>query len=103
MNTIVGTREFDLWLGALKDTKARARITARILSAQLGNFGDCKAVSQGVWEMRVHVGPGYRVYYSRRGEIFYVLLCAGDKSTQKHDIRHAEILLNQIDRGTEHD
>jgi putative addiction module killer protein len=103
MNTIISTREFDQWLSILKDSKARARITARILSAQLGNFGDIKTLGHGIWEMRIHVGPGYRVYYSRRGDVFYLLLCAGDKSTQKHDIRHAGLLLSQIDGDTEHD
>jgi len=103
MNTIISTRQFDQWLSALKDGKARARITARILSAQLGNFGDTKTISAGIWEMRIHVGPGYRVYYSRRGEVVYVLLCAGDKSSQKHDIRHAALLLSEIDGVTEND
>ena len=62
---------------------------ARLRSAELGNFGDCAPVGEGVSEMRVHFGPGYRVYFVRRGEVVYLLLCGGDKSTQNRDIRVA--------------
>ncbi|MDE1164613.1 MAG: type II toxin-antitoxin system RelE/ParE family toxin [Pseudomonas sp.] len=93
------TSAFDQWLRALKDYKARARITARLLSAQMGNFGDCQPVGEGISEMRIHTGPGYRVYYSRRGEVVYLLLCSGDKASQKLDIRNAKALLSDIDRG----
>ena len=67
----------------------RARIIHRIRSAEHGNFGDCEPVGEGVSEMRIHFGPGYRVYYTRRGEVIYLLLLGGDKSTQKRDIKHA--------------
>lgn len=80
---------FDAWLSALKDSVARARIAQRVRSAELGNFGDCKAVGQGVYEMRVHVGPGYRVYYTRVDSVIYLLLCGGDKGTQARDIARA--------------
>lgn len=89
MNTFLRTEEFDAWLSALKDKVGRARIAHRIRSAELGNFGDCEPVGSGVSEMRVHVGPGYRVYYTRRGEIVYLLLVGGDKSSQKRDIQRA--------------
>jgi putative addiction module killer protein len=89
MNMFLRTDEFDAWLSALKDKVGRARIAHRIRSAEHGNFGDCEPVSEGVSEMRVHVGPGYRVYYTRRGEVVYLLLAGGDKSSQKRDIRHA--------------
>jgi len=81
---------FDRWLGALRDRKAQARILARIASARHGNFGDCKSVGGGVSEMRVDGGPGYRVYFTRRGETVYLLLIGGDKSTQTMDVRRAQ-------------
>ncbi len=58
-------------------------------SAEQGNFGDCQSVGHGISEMRIHAGPGYRVYFSRRGEVVYLLLIAGDKSSQRRDIRRA--------------
>ena len=69
MNTFFRTDEFDAWLFALKDKVGRARIAHRIRSAEQGNCGDCEPVGEGVSEMRVHAGPGYRVYYTRRGEV----------------------------------
>lgn len=89
MNTFLRSDEFDSWLSALKDKTGRARIIHRIRSAEHGNFGDCEPVGEGVSEMRIHFGPGYRVYYTRRGEMIYLLLLGGDKSTQKRDIKHA--------------
>ena len=89
MNTFLRTEAFDIWLSALRDKVGRARIVHRIRSAEHGNFGDCEPVGEGVSEMRVHVGPGYRVYYTRRGEVVYLLLAGGDKSTQKRDIQRA--------------
>ncbi len=83
---------FDAWLRGLKDAKGKARILARIRSAEHGNFGDCKPVGDGVSEMRVNIGPGYRVYFCRRGAVVYLLLCGGDKSTQKRDIKRAKVL-----------
>lgn len=80
---------FEAWFAALKDTRAKARILARVLSAEKGNFGDCQPVGSGVSEMRIHYGPGYRLYYTRRGEVVYLLLLGGDKSTQKCDIARA--------------
>jgi putative addiction module killer protein len=89
MNTFERSEEFDHWLAGLKDKTGRARIALRIRSAEHGNFGDCKPVGEGVSEMRVHVGPGYRVYYTRRAAVVYLLLVGGDKSTQKRDIKRA--------------
>lgn len=89
MNIFLRSAEFDAWLAALKDKVGRARILHRIRSAEHGNFGDCEPVGAGVSEMRIHVGPGYRVYYTRRGEVIYLLLLAGDKSSQKRDIKRA--------------
>lgn len=89
MITFLRTEEFDNWLAALKDRKGRARIVKRIRSAEYGNFGDCEPVGEGVSEMRIHFGPGYRVYFTRRGEVVYLLLLGGDKSSQKRDIKRA--------------
>jgi len=93
MITFVRTPEFDAWLKALRDPIGKARITSRIRSAEQGNFGDCEPVGDGVSEMRIHCGPGYRVYYSRRGQVVYLLLCGGSKSTQSRDIKQAKALL----------
>ena len=73
MNVLLRSSDFDAWLSRLADQKAKARIVARLASAEFGNFGDCKAVGEGVSEMRVHVGAGYRVYYTRTGSTFYFL------------------------------
>ena len=73
----------------LRDRRGEARILSRLRSASLGNFGDCASVGEGVFEMRIHFGPGYRVYYTRRGLDVYWLLAGGDKSTQSRDIRAA--------------
>ncbi len=89
MYTFHRSDEFDTWLAALKDKIGRARIALRIRSAELGNFGDCESVGDGVSEMRIHFGPGYRVYFTRRGEVTYLLLLGGDKSSQKRDIKRA--------------
>lgn len=96
MNTLIRTAEFDTWLKKLRDAKAVARIIERIRSAQLGNFGDCEPVGSGVSEMRIHVGAGYRVYFTRRGNLAYVLLIGGDKSTQKRDIKRAIDMARQL-------
>ncbi len=96
MNTINRTETFSTWLAGLKDLKARAKIVVRIKQAGQGNFGDVKPISDGVWEMRVHFGPGYRLYYAREGRVVYLLLSGGDKSTQKQDIKTAVAMWKQI-------
>jgi putative addiction module killer protein len=93
MNTFLRTVEFDDWLKALRDPIGKARIASRIRSAEQGNFGDCEPVGDGISEMRIHFGPGYRVYFTRKGGVVYLLLCGGDKSTQKKDIKQARTLL----------
>lgn len=92
MNTIIQTDIFDRWLSKLKDIRAKARIIKRIRSAERGNFGDCESVGAGVSEMRIHFGPGYRVYFVRVGELVYLLLCGGTKRGQKRDIAKAKNL-----------
>jgi putative addiction module killer protein len=92
------TDTFAKWLHGLRDAKAKARILARLESARLGNLGDAKALSGGVGEMRVHVGPGYRVYFTQRhGTV--LLLCGGDKSSQARDIARARLILAEFDKG----
>jgi len=98
MNTFLRTDEFDAWLSALKDKIGRARIAQRIRSAEHGNFGDCEPVGDGVSEMRIHIGPGYRVYYTRRGDVIYLLLLGGDKSSQKRDIKRAIEMARAFDK-----
>ena len=72
---------------------AKARIAVRLISAEKGNFGDCTPVGEGISEMRVHYGPGYRLYFTRRGKVVYLLLCGGDKSTQKRDVKRAKAMM----------
>ena len=98
MNTFLRTEEFDTWLSGLKDRVGRARIVHRIRSAEHGNFGDCKPVGEGVSEMRIHIGPGYRVYFSRRSEVIYLLLLGSDKSSQKRDIKRAIEMARTLDK-----
>ena len=87
---ILRSDEFDEWLRKLRDDRARARIQARILRLSMGNAGDAKPVGEGISEMRVDYGPGYRVYFIKRGEELIVLLCGGDKATQDKDIKLAK-------------
>ena len=96
MTTFVRSSDFDAWLSALADQKAKARVLARLRSAMLGNFGDCAPVGEGVSEMRVHVGPGYRVYFARIGTTVYVLLTGGNKSSQKQDIARAKKMIREL-------
>jgi putative addiction module killer protein len=98
MNTFLRSEAFDAWLSALKDKVGRARIIHRIRSAEHGNFGDCEPVGEGISEMRIHTGPGYRVYYTRRGEVVYLLLLGGDKASQKRDIKRAIDMARTLDK-----
>lgn len=84
-----GYAPFTDWLGALKDVQARAIIRARLTKVQGGNFGDCKPLRDGVQELRIDYGPGYRVYLSRQGPVVVLLLCGSDKSEQDRAIRRA--------------
>lgn len=92
MYTVNRTEEFDSWLARLADLRARAKILVRVRRAERGNFGDVKLLEDGVAEMRIDCGPGYRVYFAREGSTVYLLLCGGDKSTQPADIRHARTM-----------
>jgi putative addiction module killer protein len=84
------TAEFDEWLTSLKDRVGKAKIVSRLQRLELGNAGDHSSVGDGVSELRVHSGPGYRVYYKQTDMTIIVILCGGDKSTQDKDIRRAK-------------
>lgn len=99
VNSFEKTAKFDVWLRSLADAVGKARILARLRAAMGGNFGDCAPVGDGVVEMRIHVGPGYRVYFTRAGKTVYWLLCGGDKSTQQADIKRAKDLATRIRQG----
>ena len=95
------TVRFSRWLGGLRDARARARILVRIDRLALGNPGDVKPVGEGVSELRISYGPGYRVYFTRRGETLLLLLCGGDKSSQRRDIAEALALARQAAKEDE--
>jgi putative addiction module killer protein len=89
MPVIHETEVFSAWMSALRDARGKAKIAARIDRLAQGNPGDVAPVGEGISEMRIHFGPGYRVYYVKRGDEIVILLCAGDKSTQSRDIKQA--------------
>ncbi|NJM92355.1 MAG: type II toxin-antitoxin system RelE/ParE family toxin [Rhodospirillaceae bacterium] len=97
MFAVVRTKVFDEWLDELRDRKGRAVIIRRLLALELGHFGDFKPVEKGVLEMRIHFGPGYRVYLTQRGKQLIVLLCGGDKRSQKRDIAKAVELAENME------
>lgn len=89
------TAEFEDWLLHLRDIAARAIIVRRIRRVAVGNFGDVRPVGDGVSELRVNYGPGYRIYFVRRGEALIVLLCGGDKDSQTRDVARAKVLAQE--------
>lgn len=91
------TTEFARWFGSLRDVRAVAKIADRLKRASNGNFGDHKSVKGGVFEMRVDYGPGYRVYFFRRGKELVILLCGGDKRSQDDDVARAKRLKEEIE------
>lgn len=93
------TARFALWLTALRDTQGRARILKRIERVRGGNLGDMAPVGEGVSEMRLFFGPGYRLYFTSVGDAIVVLLCGGDKSTQTDDIDTAKRLAKEVRDG----
>ena len=96
MRTIYTTSVFDGWFDSLRDKQAARRIQVRIDRAQDGNFGDHRSVGEGVSEMRIHHGPGFRVYFTVRGTEIIILLAGGDKATQAKDIYIAQELARQL-------
>ena len=93
-----GQEPFNEWLTSLRDIKARAKIRVRLDRISLGNFGDCHGVGEGVQELRIDYGPGYRIYFGQKGTSIVLLLCGGDKSTQTKDIETAKRLWNEYRR-----
>src|SRR2546426_8289439 len=84
-----GRVRFTEWLDSLRDRRGHEKIRARLNRIRLGNFGDCKSVGEGVEELRIDFGPGYRIYFARRGSMVVILLCGGEKKTQSKDISTA--------------
>ena len=96
MIQIQQTEAYVKWFSGLRDRVARARIDIRIRRLSVGNAGDVKPVGDGVSELRVDHGPGYRIYFTQRGEVVIILLAGGDKSTQDKDIRNAKALAKDL-------
>ena len=93
-----GREPFSEWLNGLRDKMAQARIRLRLRQVEAGNLGDCESVGEGVLELRVHVGAGYRVYCGRHGKTVVLLLCGGDKASQVRDIEQAKQLWTEWKR-----
>jgi putative addiction module killer protein len=100
MFTVLQTEHFRDWLDSLADLRAQVRIAARLRHAEAGNLGDWKSVGGGVSEMRIAVGPGYRLYFTRRNRTIIVMLAGGDKSTQLRDIERAQDMVRELEDGT---
>ncbi len=101
--TVNGKRPFEIWIKAIKEIHTRAKILTRLDRLKLGNFGDCKTLQGGVCELRIHYGPGIRVYYGKIGNRIILLLCGGEKGTQDRDIAKAiEYLKDYQSRGMEY-
>ena len=89
---LIRSATFNDWISGLRDRRAVVRIAARLDRLATGNPGDVEPVGQGVSELRINYGPGYRVYFMQRGPVLVILLCGGDKSTQERDIKQAKAL-----------
>jgi putative addiction module killer protein len=96
VNTFLQTEEFGAWLRGMRNFRALAAIYNRLDRATKGNFGDARALGGSLSEMRVDVGPGYRIYFTRRAKVVYLLLIGGDKSSQAEDIQRARALLRSL-------
>jgi len=97
MHTVRLTQEFQDWLDALRDRRAQVRIVARLRLAEAGSLGDWKGVGGEISEMRIDHGPGYRLYFTRRGRLLIVMLAGGDKASQARDIQRAKRLLGELE------
>jgi putative addiction module killer protein len=93
-----GRIPFSEWLDSLRDRRARVRIKLRLDRIEQGNLGDYRSVGEGVYELRINYGPGYRVYFGQVGSTVVLLLCGGDKSTQEQDIRKAQEYWEEYER-----
>lgn len=90
------TEEFDAWFAGLRDVRAIQAISGRLSRFELGLMGDVQPVGEGVSEARIHYGPGFRVYFVRRGDVLIVVLCGGDKRTQGRDIEKAKVMARNL-------
>jgi len=95
MIEVIQSSTFRRWIRGLRDRRAIARINARLRNVSLGNLGDARSVGEGISEMRIHYGPGYRLYFIREGRSVVVLLCGGDKDSQSRDIGRARRLVRE--------
>ena len=98
MFLIQETDEFREWIDELKDQKAQVRIAARLRAVAAGNLGDWGPIAGPISEFRVHYGPGYRLYFTRKGSILILLLCGGDKGSQKRDIHRATKIFGELEQ-----
>ncbi len=99
MYQVKKTEQFTKWYGKLKDDMAKARIAMRITQTEQGNLGDTKSVGDGIHEIRIHYGPGYRLYYTNENGNIIFLLVGGDKSTQQSDIEKAKEIKKELNNG----
>ena len=97
MFEIQQTSHYRAWFAVLRDRVAKGRITARLERVELGNFGDVGPVGEGISELKLDFGPGYRVYFTRRGDTIILLLCGGDKSSQSRDIALAKRIASELE------
>jgi putative addiction module killer protein len=95
----LGVDHYQRWLSGLADRRVKARVMARISRLAQGAFGDCRPIAEGVWELRIDCGPGYRVYYAQAGKELILLLCGGDKRKQDADIKRAMEHWRHYQRG----
>jgi putative addiction module killer protein len=95
MIELIRSATFDHWLSTLRDRRALARIAARLDRLAAGNPGDVEPVGNGLSELKINYGPGYRVYFIQRGPVLIILLCGGDKSSQSRDIKQAKVLADE--------
>jgi putative addiction module killer protein len=97
MTKLIITPEFDTWLSRVRDRQAAMAIVGRLSRARLGNLGHWRAVGDGISEMKIDVGKGYRVYFTQRGDVLVIILCGGDKSTQSADIKRAKVIAKDLE------
>ncbi len=98
-HVVAGKDLYGEWLDRLRDISARTAIVRRVERVEEGNFGDHRTVGGGVWELRINFGPGYRVYYGEDGPVIVMLICGGDKQSQRKDIRLARRLWQDYRKG----
>ena len=97
MYEVQETLTYEAWYASLRDQTARGRIMSRVIRMELGNFGDAKSLGGGLHEIRIDCGPGYRIYFARRGARIILLLCGGDKSSQARDIARARRMESELE------